>query len=236
MKKVFTAVPLLFALLLALTGCVKLNVDLVVNSAESADSSMVIAVSKEALGGRSVEEMFALVGNGSDPFAGMPAATARADYEDAEYAGYRFTMADQVPNAEFSRATGGWSLDHLDGRFYFTADGAALGMQDQQARALYSEARVSVTFPGQVLEASPGAVIEGNKVNFNLLDNPGTRMTAVAEDSATGISGPLWLLAGAIILAGGIFALALALRPAKPATHAGGEHQPPTAAQPPSLR
>ena len=225
MKKVFTAIPLLFALLLTLAGCVKLNVDLVVNSAESADSSMVIAISKEALGSRSVEEMFALVGNGSDPFAGMPKAAVRTDYEDATYAGYRFTITEQVPNAEFSRATGGWALDHLDGKFYFTADGAALGMQDQQARSLYTEALMSVTFPGQVLETSPGAVIDGNKVTFNLLENPGTRMTAVAEDSATGISWQMWVLAGAIILAGGIFALALAFRPPKPAA-TPKEHQP----------
>ena len=225
MKKVFTAIPLLFALLLALTGCVKLNVDLVVHSAESADSSMVIAISKEALGERSPEEMFALVGDGADPFAGMPAAAVRTDYDDTEYAGYRFTMTDQVPNAEFSRVTGGWALEHNDGKFYFTADGAALGMRDQQARSLYSEALMSVTFPGQVLEASQGAVIDGNKATFNLLENPGLRMTAVAEDSATGISWQMWVLAGAIILAGGIFALALALRPPKPAA-TPKEHQP----------
>ena len=225
MKKVFTVIPLLFALLLTLTGCVKLNIDLVVHSAESADSSMVIAISREALGERSPEEMFALVGNGSDPFAGMPAAAVRTDYEDANYAGYRFAMTDQAPNAEFSRATGGWVLEHRDGKFYFTADGAALGMQDQQARSLYSEALMSVTFPGQVLEASQGAVIEGNKATFNLLENPGLRMTAVAEDSAAGISWQMWVLAGAIILAGGIFALAVALRPPKPPA-AAKEPQP----------
>lgn len=224
MKKVFTAIPLLFALLLMLTGCVKLNIDLVVHSAESADSTMVVAISKETLGERSPEEMFALVGSGSDPFAGMPEAAVRTDYEDADYAGYRFTMTDQVPNAEFSRVTGGWALDHLDGKYYFTADGAALGMQDQRARSLYTEALMSVTFPGPVLEASPGAVIDGNKVTFNLLENQGTRMTAVAEDNPTGISWQMWVLAGATILAGGIFALALAMRPPKPA--APKEHQP----------
>jgi len=225
MKKVFTAIPLLFALLLTLTGCVKLNVDLVVHSAESVDSSMVVAVSKETLGNRSVEDMFALVGNGSDPFAGLPAAAVREDYEDAEYAGYRITMTDQVPNTEFSRATGGWALDHLDDKFYFTADGAAMGMQDQQARELYSEALMSVTFPGQVLQASPGAVVDGNKVTFNLLETPGARMTAVAEDSATGISWQMWVLAGATILAGGLFALGMALRSPKPPVAAGKEHE-----------
>ena len=55
MKKIVSVIGVMVALVLSLTGCVKMDVDLAVSSPEKATLNMVVAVDKNALGGRTFE-------------------------------------------------------------------------------------------------------------------------------------------------------------------------------------
>jgi hypothetical protein len=216
MKKIVSVIGVMVALMLGLTGCVKMDVDLAVSSPEKATLNMVVAVDKAALGGRSFEEALTQIGASEEAlFQGFPEGVARAPYDQGGFQGFTFTAADKSLT-EISDISGQLgpkvSIEFRDGLYYFTGQG--LGGNDT---ATLTEAIMTVTFPGEVTEASAGGTISGNTVTFDMRTATGT-MTAIAKEadhSAIYLS----LAFGGLALLGAIVAVGMMRRPEKTAPH-----------------
>ncbi len=172
------------ALALVLTGCIKLNMDLVINSDDSVSGTVQFGVQKELLEltGQSAEDLLGEVPLPSD----APGVTTEP-FEDEEFAGQQFNF-DSVPIAQFNQSqvsgpTGATGVPATD-TVSITRQGdtfVVVGVLDLSgggvtgatnpfggtgAELLESaDIRISITFPGDVIE-STGGEIEGNTVTY----------------------------------------------------------------------
>lgn len=219
MKKSAKIVPLLLAMVFLLTGCVKMNMDFVVNADDTADLSMIMAVEKETLDGQSFDDFRNQYAGGSDPFEGLPENATKEAYSDDKFEGYRVRIENQpladVLNESTTSTSG--KIEHRDGKFFVETSPMDLGENSSQARMVFTEATMSFTFPGKIVSATDGGTIEGNKVTYNIFDlQDGAVLSIEAEDS----SGPnltwlWWVLGGVVLLALAALVWVLTRRKAK---------------------
>ena len=170
------------ALAMLLTGCIKLNMDLVLSSNDTVSGTVQFGVQKELLEltGQSVEDLLGDVPLPSD----APGVTTEP-FEDEEFAGQQFNF-DSVPIAQFNQggATGATGLtgvpvsDQLSitrqGNTFVVAGvldmsggvtGATNPLGATGAELLQSaEIRIAITFPGDVIEAN--GQVNGNTVTY----------------------------------------------------------------------
>ena len=179
------------ALVFLMTGCIKLNMNLGINSDNTVSGTVEIGVQKELidLTGQNVEDLL-----GRDaPLPNAPGVTVEP-FDDGEFAGRHFILED-VPIEEFnsggivgaSGATGasgptggagaGDSLQITRQGDTFVVTGvldlsrALSGVTGPLAGtggAQFSESadiKIAITFPGEVLQA-PGGEIDGNTVTY----------------------------------------------------------------------
>jgi hypothetical protein len=173
------------ALALLLTGCIKLNMNLVLNSNDTVSGRVQFGVQKELLEltGQSAEDLLGDVPLPSD----APGVTTEP-FEDEEYAGQQFNF-ESVPIERFNQgvavATGATGLsgvpdsDQLsitrEGDTFVVAGvldlsgGSVTGVTNpfggSGAELLESaDIRISITFPGDVIEAN--GQIDGNTVTY----------------------------------------------------------------------
>lgn len=172
------------ALALVLTGCIKLNMDLVINSDDTVSGVVQFGVQKELLEltGQSAEDLL-----GDAPLPSDAPGVTTEPFEDEEFAGQQFNF-ESVPIAQFNQtqvsgatgltgvpATDTLSITHQGDTFVVvgTLDlsggditGATSPFGGTGAELLESaEIRISITFPGDVIEA-PGGQIDGNTVTY----------------------------------------------------------------------
>jgi len=162
------------ALALLLTGCIKLNMNLVINSSDTVSGTIQLGVQKELLEltGQSVEDLLGT----SAPFpSDVPGVTVEP-FDDGEFVGQQFTF-ESVPLTEFagtgaeeiniSRSgdtyvvTGVLDLSSgLSGATGFTGFG-------ETGAALFESAQIEIafTFPGDVIEAN--GQVDGNTVTYS---------------------------------------------------------------------
>jgi hypothetical protein len=178
------------ALVFLMTGCIKLNMNLGINSDNTVSGTVEIGVQKELidLTGQNVED---LLGRDAPLPSNAPGVTVEP-FDDGEFAGRQFILED-VPIEEFnsggivgaSGATGasgptsgaGDSLQIVRQGDTFVVTGvldlssALSGVTGPLAGtggAQFFESadiRIAITFPGEVLEA-PGGEIDGNTVTY----------------------------------------------------------------------
>jgi hypothetical protein len=171
------------ALALVLTGCIKLNMDLVINSDDSVSGTVQFGVQKELLEltGQSVDELLGDVPLPSD----APGVTTEP-FEDEEFAGQQFNF-ESVPIAQFnqSQVTGPTGLTGVPATdtLSITRQGdtfVVVGVLDMSgggvtgatnpfggtgAELLQSaDIRIAITFPGDVIEAN--GQVDGNTVTY----------------------------------------------------------------------
>lgn len=172
------------ALALVLTGCIKLNMDLVINSDDTVSGVVQFGVQKELLEltGQSAEDLL-----GDAPLPSDAPGVTTEPFEDEEFSGQQFNF-ESVPIAQFnqSQVTGATGLTGVpatdtltithEGDTFVVAGvldlsggditGATNPFGGTGAELLESaEIRVSITFPGDVIEAT-GGQIEGNTVTY----------------------------------------------------------------------
>lgn len=172
------------ALALVLTGCIKLNMDLVINSDDTVSGVVQFGVQKELLEltGQSAEDLL-----GDAPLPSDAPGVTTEPFEDEEFAGQQFNF-ESVPIAEFNQsqvtgatgptgvpATDTLTITHQGDTFVVAGvldlsggdiTGATNPFGGTGAELLESaEIRVSITFPGDVIEAT-GGQIEGNSVTY----------------------------------------------------------------------
>jgi hypothetical protein len=177
------------ALVFLMTGCIKLNMNLGINSDNTVSGTVVFGVQKELLDltGQNVQDLL-----GSDaPFPSNAPGVTVEPFDDGEFAGQQFIFED-VPIAEFNSGgfvggTGGTGisgatnagdtlniarqgdtfvvtgvLDLSSGLSGATGPfGGTGGAQFFQS----ADIKIALTFPGAVVEA-PGGQIDGNTVTY----------------------------------------------------------------------
>jgi len=179
----------LLALVVLMTGCIKLNMNLGINSDDTVSGTVEFGVQKELLDltGQNVED---LLGTDAPIPSEAPGITVEP-FDDGEFAGQQFIF-ESVPIAEFnsggivggSGATGisgvtgaGDTLNiaHQGDTFVVTGVldlsaglSGATGPFGGTGGAQFFESadiKIAITFPGAVIEA-PGGQIDGNTVTY----------------------------------------------------------------------
>ncbi|GAA3329532.1 MULTISPECIES: LppM family (lipo)protein [Paeniglutamicibacter] len=210
MKKIVSVIGIMVALMLSLTGCIKMDVDLVVSSPEEASLDMVVAFDKRVAGDISVEELMTQMGTTEEEFfLGIPAEAQKAPYDEENFKGYVFSIENQslTKLGDLSGRLGPKvNIEYRDDLYHFSARGLA-GTDTSSL----SESTMTVTFPGEVTSASAGAHIEGNTVSFDMREATG-EMTAVAKPKD---NTPIYLSLGfgALALLGAVVAVGTMRRP-----------------------
>jgi hypothetical protein len=184
------------ALLLVLSGCMKVDLEATFSAEDTVDGTMLVAVDKELLEttGGSVDD---LLGTEEDLFD--EGEVTSEPYEEGEYVGRTYTFAD-VPLAEFSGDGEDLEISHADGKF--TVDGELdLSSEDLGENATGGEVSITFTFPGDVEESN--GTINGNSVTWEGEGGDVIELNAVANDSGNGfpVLTLVWLLAGLVLLA-----------------------------------
>ena len=176
-------------LAILMTGCIKLNMDLQLQSDDTVDGSVIFAVNKQVLQltGKSFDD---LTGGQSAVPSGVPVQTS--DYDDDQYSGKKYTFED-VPISRFSGdgSTDSLSIVHQGDTFVVSGAldlSAADTSQIPNADQAFSTADISlsITFPGAVQAASAGGVISGNTVTWKPTFGAKTEITATGSAIANG--------------------------------------------------
>jgi hypothetical protein len=172
------------ALALVLTGCIKLNMDLVINSDDTVSGLVQFGVQKELLEltGQSAEDLL-----GDAPLPSDAPGVTTEPFEDEEFAGQQFNF-ESVPIERFDQtqvsgatglsgvpATDTLSITRQGDTFVVVGaldlsggnlTGATSPFGRTGAELLESaDIRISITFPGDVVEAA-GGQIDGNTVTY----------------------------------------------------------------------
>lgn len=210
MKKIISIVGVMVALVLSLTGCMKMDVDVHVDSPEKATVSTIVAVDKTLLGGATIDQTLTQMGASEEKLLGnLPEGVVKTPYETADHVGYTLTLKDKslLELSDMSASIGAkFDLEFRDGLYYFSSTG--FGGTDTTT---LTESALTVTFPGAITEASAAGEISGNTVTFDLKNSAG-ELTAIAkgaDNTALILSGAF----GGLTLLGTVIAVSMMRRP-----------------------
>lgn len=156
--------------LLALSGCIRLRTDVVITS----DAQVTVAVD---MGTKK---------NASNPTASpcsadggmLPQNSKREPYDDGTYVGCRITATGPA-----SSLGSGITVTHANEKFTFRFVGADPTNGKPLDPSVLTDFQVRVSFPGKVLSASGGGVVEGTTVTWtDPKELAAGGLVAVAED------------------------------------------------------
>lgn len=197
---------LLLGLAVLLSGCLKYDLNLLVNEDDTLDGTLIVAVAREFAAGEDISRQ-------SDELSPSEGTVTKEPYEDADYVGSRYVISG-VPISEIdalsSDSSTRFSLTHVGDEYLLDATvNFNLGGADSVPTDSTFTAMVSFTFPGEVLESN--GTSDGNTVVWTQLrpdaDNSLTaRASAVANGEAgnpldSGIAWWIWALGAAGVLA-----------------------------------
>jgi hypothetical protein len=218
------------SLVVLMTGCIKLNMNLGINSDNTVSGTVEFGVQKELLDltGQNVEDLL-----GSDaPFPSNAPGVTVEPFDDGEFAGQQFIFEDLVieefNSGGIAGATGATSVAGAGDTLQIARQGdtfVVTGVLDLSTAlsgvtgpfggtggAQFFESadiKIAITFPGEVLQA-PGGEIDGNTVTY--VPEFGERLeinatgSAVDNGEAADVVGgtdsflPLILIIGAVAL------------------------------------
>ena len=193
------------ALVILLSSCIKLNMDLTVSTDNTVSGSAIVAIDKQllALTGQPVDQIF-----GGDTIA--PAGTqgiTTKDYEDDTFIGQEITFE----GAPIAALSGSGDTDALKivregdiftvtGTLDMTNDTGGDGANEAVQNALQTaDIRISITFPGPV--TSSNGEIDGNTVSWAPKVGDRTELRAEASAIPSGSSSPvLWIVIAAVVV------------------------------------
>jgi hypothetical protein len=183
MKSPARVIALSIVSVLALAGCLKVDMNVTLNEDDTASGEYVMAVSKDLAELMGDEDLSTALG--SDPIEG---ATTEP-YEDDEFVGTTTTF-EEVPLEDLSDGT--MSVTREDDEFVVAGSPGELGgeMATEEIPA-GATATLSVTFPGAVSDHN--GVLDGNTVTWDLLDAP-AELEARGSATSDGAGIPLWIL------------------------------------------
>ncbi len=187
-----TTVLALFAVV-ALSGCIRYNVDMTLSEDDTASGTIVIAVQKgvgEQMGVANDQEALAQL-FGESPFG---ANFTPKEYAEGDWVGQSYTF-DAVPIADLTDLASLFTVTRDGDVFSVDGSGAPVTADEQSQLPPGAESKLSITFPGDVIEHN--GTLEGKTVTWDLftMTDP-VHATAGATASGSGSSFPLWLLIG----------------------------------------
>lgn len=202
-------------LVILLSSCIKLNMDLTVSSDNTVSGSAIVAIDKQllALTGQPADQIF-----GGDTIApkGTQGVTT-SDYEDDTFIGQEITF-ENAPIAALSQSEDADALKivregdtfTLTGALDMTNDTGGDATNESVQNALASaDIRISITFPGPV--TSSNGEIDGNTVSWSPIVGERTELQAQASAIPSGSSSVvLWIAIAAVVAAvviGGVLAM-----------------------------
>ncbi len=181
------------ALLVVLTGCLKVDLALEISQDESVDGEIILAVSEELaqLTGQSREELIAQFE--ADVMRNAPEGVTKEPYRTEGLEGTRLIL-DDVPVAVFDPADQTLSIVHEDDHYVVNGmfDLAAITgeLSDTDRKALEGVAdtmdvRIAITFPGRVVDHN--GELDGQTVTWVPTSVEALEIHARAEDSAPAV-------------------------------------------------
>ena len=214
MKRIGTVgrVAMVAALALLLTGCLKLDMDLQIQSDDTVNGAIVFAVSKEVLEltGGSAEDLL----GGETPFPSDVEGVTTEEYDDGEFAGQQFNF-DGVPISQFAAdPEDPESLSIVREGDTFVVSGAldlsqglsgATGATGAEQFLESAEIRIAITFPGEVTESN--GEVDGNTVSW--APEFGERVDIQATGSAIASGGDSNTLLYVLIGVGAVLLIAI---------------------------
>lgn len=180
-----TAAALVIAL--ALSGCIKMDVDLTLNG-DQADGSMIIGVNRSLLelSGESVEDLLAEI----DADEGIPEGATARPYEDDVYVGQEYVLSG-VDIAELDDEVVSISHDAEAGTYEVSGEMDMTDIGPEAAGLGDFDITVSITFPGDVTDHN--GTLDGRTVTWTPVLGEVNEMRATARDGG-GPGLPTWLL------------------------------------------
>jgi hypothetical protein len=175
-------------LALALSGCIKMDIDLTLDG-DKADGSVIVGVNRALLdmSGESVEDLLADMGVDE----GIPEGATVRPYEDDVYVGQEYVLSG-VDIAEFTDE-GELSITHDAEAGTYDVSGA-MDMTDigpETAELGEFDISVSITFPGEVTDHN--GTLDGRTVTWTPVLGETNEMQATARDGG-GSDLPAWSL------------------------------------------
>ena len=214
MKRIGTVgrVAMVAALALLLTGCLKLDMDLQIQSDDTVNGAIIFAVSKDVLEltGGSAEDLL----GGETPFPSDVEGVTTEEYDDGEFAGQQFNF-DGVPISQFAAdPEDPESLSIVREGDTFVVSGAldlsqglsgATGATGAEQFLESAEIRIAITFPGEVTESN--GEVDGNTVSW--APEFGERVDIQATGSAIASGGDSNTLLYVLIGVGAVLLIAI---------------------------
>src|SRR5215217_729336 len=198
--RALAAVALAFGLTGALSGCMKVDAQLVIHEDDTVSGSVVLALDKRLAGltGKSEDQLVDSIGVDADKIAH---GAATEPYSDAGFVGHRIVFTG-TPLSDF-HGTGdhdSLTLTH-DGRSYLlngVVDLRTVNLADpavQRFADLFTF-RISITFPGEVVEHN--GVLDGRTVTWSPKPGQSSELHARAEEP--GITWWPWALGAGVFI------------------------------------
>src|ERR1035437_1698152 len=164
MKRLACAVALALVTVVALSGCVRYNVDMTLSQDNTASGTIVIAVQKgvgQQMGVATDQDALTQL-FGESPFG--PNFTPK-DYADGDWVGKTYTFA-AVPITDLADLASVFAVTRNGD--VFSVDGAGAPVTEDEKKQLPpgAESRLAITFPGPVIESN--GTVDGNTVTWNL--------------------------------------------------------------------
>ncbi len=203
----------LLPLLLLLGGCVRLDADIVISPRDTVDMTMLIAIQ---------DEYAATV----DTFCEQDGVGGTVStYDEGGYVGC-IREVEGAPLSALSDENLDLSVVHADGEYRFSMIssevGVSTGGDEQLIASLFTDFRVSVTFPGEVTAHNGSSTVDGTTVTWtdasDMASGEGLRATA---DEANSVLALLPWLGAALLVAAGVVVGLLLLNRSRGAPAAG---------------
>ncbi len=182
--------------LLALAGCMKVDMDMTLSEDDTVSGSIVMAVSNSLAETMGMEPGELWKQAGGELSQNLPEGTSQEPYSDDEYTGTKYTFAD-APISQIS-GEGGEDLSITrDGDTYVVDGTMNLSEGADQLKSLPQNVQdafdvsLAITFPGPVSDAT--GTVDGNTVTWAPKVGENTEIHAVGSATA-GSSFPWWIV------------------------------------------
>jgi hypothetical protein len=205
MNSIARTVALSVVGVLALSGCLRYNIDITLDSDNTASGSIVMAVQTgvgEQLGVDSdeaaLDELFS-----DNPFADETAMFSQSDYAEDDYVGDLYTfngVALAQLNASF---TDSFMIERVGDEFVVSSETAPTSEGEMEELPTGAESLLTITFPGTV--TAHNGTLEDNTVTWDLFTQ--TEPLSATADASSGSAFPLWLIfvaLGILVLLAGL--------------------------------
>jgi len=183
--------------LLALAGCMKVDMDMTLSEDDTVSGSIVMAVSNGLAESMGMEPGELWDQAGGELAQGAPEGATQEPYADDEYTGTRYTFTD-TPISELS-GEGGEDLSItregdtyvVDGTMNLSDGADQLESVPQDVQDTF-DVRLAITFPGPVSEAT--GTVDGTTVTWAPRVGENTEIHAVGAAEAGAAGFPWWIV------------------------------------------